>query len=249
MFPHLSVSGNVEYGLRAKGISRCEAVRRAGEALEQVALGGYGARTPAQLSGGQPQRVALARAIVNRPSVLLLDEPLGALDMQLRDQMQIELKKLHRQLGITFFYVTHSQSETMSVSDRVAVFSHGRIEQVDSPRKLYQTPATTFVAEFVGRSNVLRDDLARLAGASGANAIAIRPEHMRVRSVDSQPVNPCGFLRGVIADIQYLGANLRYEVEVLGQIVAAELPVQEEPVGLHIGDSACPARETGKDRT
>jgi putative spermidine/putrescine transport system ATP-binding protein len=142
-----------------------------------VALGGYGERKPVQLSGGQRQRVALARALVNRPRVLLLDEPLGALDLKLREQMQSELKKLQRQLGITFIFVTHDQTEALSMSDRVAVFNKGRIEQVDTPRNLYMKPATTFVAEFVGTSNVIRGDLA--PAQRHPQPFSIRPEHVR----------------------------------------------------------------------
>lgn len=150
LFPHMSVLENIAYGLMVKGVAKNERLSRAREALNSVALADYGERKPSQLSGGQRQRVALARALVNRPRVLLLDEPLGALDLKLREQMQTELKKLQRQLGITFIFVTHDQSEALSMSDRVAVFSKGRIEQVDTPQKLYMQPETAFVAEFVG---------------------------------------------------------------------------------------------------
>ena len=160
LFPHMNVLDNVAYGLKVKGVGKAERLARRRN-TGQGGPGGYGARKPAQLSGGQRQRVALARALVNRPRVLLLDEPLGALDLKLREQMQSELKKLQRQLGITFIFVTHDQSEALSMSDRVAVFNKGRIEQVDTPRNLYMRPTTAFVAEFVGTSNVIRGDLAR----------------------------------------------------------------------------------------
>jgi len=186
-------------------------LKRAEQALEMVALGGYGTRKPVQLSGGQRQRVALARALVNRPRVLLLDEPLGALDLKLREQMQGELKRLQRQLGITFIFVTHDQSEALSMSDRVAVFNKGRIEQVDTPRNLYMKPATAFVAEFVGTSNVLRGELAsQLVG--DARPFSIRPEHIRFalgeRGASEVEVS------GLLHDIQYQGAATRYEIRL-----------------------------------
>ena len=219
LFPHLNVQQNVEYGLRMRGVGDGECVSRAKEALDQVALSGFNERRPAQLSGGQRQRVALARALVNRPSVLLLDEPLGALDLRLREQMQIELKKLHRQLGITFVYVTHDQGEAMSMSDRVAVFSKGKIEQVDTPRMLYQKPATSFVADFVGGANVLRGELARACGSTQQFA-AIRPEQIQIQSgsqlnaLDDQVA-----VSGTLVDIQFHGASNHYEVDVQGQLI------------------------------
>ncbi len=212
LFPHMNVLDNVAYGLKVKGVGKGERHSRAEEALALVALDGYGTRKPAQLSGGQRQRVALARALVNRPRVLLLDEPLGALDLKLREQMQGELKKLQRQLGITFIFVTHDQTEALSMSDRVAVFNKGRIEQVDSPRNLYMKPATAFVAEFVGTSNVLRGALAeRLTGQS--LPFSIRPEH--IRFADDQPL-ASGELEvsGLLHDIQYQGAATRYEIQL-----------------------------------
>src|SRR6266508_3735548 len=157
LFPHMTVGENVAYGLRVKGVDKQERRRRASEALATVQLAGYEARKPNQLSGGQQQRVALARAIVNEPRVLLLDEPLGALDLKLREQMQVELKAIQRQVGITFIYVTHDQGEALSMSDRVAVFSAGRIEQIGSPAEIYEHPASAFVAGFVGVSNLLAD--------------------------------------------------------------------------------------------
>lgn len=211
LFPHMNVLDNVAYGLKVKGVGKAERIKRAEEALEMVALQGYGARKPVQLSGGQRQRVALARALVNRPRVLLLDEPLGALDLKLREQMQSELKKLQRQLGITFIFVTHDQTEALSMSDRVAVFNQGRIEQIDTPRNLYMKPATTFVAEFVGTSNVVRGELAQaLSGNTGA--FSIRPEHIRFANgaAASHDVQ----VSGVLHDIQYQGSATRYELKL-----------------------------------
>ncbi|NWC85965.1 ABC transporter ATP-binding protein [Pseudomonas reactans] len=211
LFPHMNVRDNVAYGLKVKGVVKAERLNRAEEALAMVALGGYGDRKPVQLSGGQRQRVALARALVNRPRVLLLDEPLGALDLKLREQMQSELKKLQRQLGITFIFVTHDQTEALSMSDRVAVFNKGRIEQVDTPRNLYMKPATSFVAEFVGTSNVIRGELAqRLSGT--AQPFSIRPEHVRFAE------GPLGVgeveISGLLHDIQYQGSATRYELKL-----------------------------------
>ena len=212
LFPHMNVLDNVAYGLKVKGVAKAERHAHAEEALAQVALGGYGARKPAQLSGGQRQRVALARALVNRPKVLLLDEPLGALDLKLREQMQGELKNLQRQLGITFVFVTHDQGEALSMSDRVAVFNQGRIEQLDSPRNLYMRPTTTFVAEFVGTSNVLRGALAQQLTGS-PQPFSIRPEHARLG--DGAPLGDDeAEIAGQLHDIQYLGAATRYELRL-----------------------------------
>ena len=214
LFPHMNVRDNVAYGLKVKGVAKSERLTRAEEALGMVALGGYGLRKPAQLSGGQRQRVALARALVNRPRVLLLDEPLGALDLKLREQMQGELKKLQRQLGITFIFVTHDQTEALSMSDRVAVFNKGRIEQVDSPRNLYMKPATPFVAEFVGTSNVLRGELAQQLSGS-AQPFSIRPEHIRLQDGLSQAAASGEVeISGLLHDIQYQGASTRYEIRL-----------------------------------
>ncbi|WP_152222524.1 ABC transporter ATP-binding protein [Pseudomonas sp. SCB32] len=220
LFPHMNVLDNVAYGLKVKGVAKTERLRRAEEALSMVALGGYGGRKPAQLSGGQRQRVALARALVNRPRVLLLDEPLGALDLKLREQMQVELKKLQRQLGITFIFVTHDQGEALSMSDRVAVFNKGRIEQVDTPRNLYMKPATRFVAEFVGTANVLRGELAqRLIGE--ARPYSLRPEHVRFGRAGDGELE----VSGTLFDVQYMGASSRYEIELdNGSRLVAALP-------------------------
>ncbi|GAB1615834.1 ABC transporter ATP-binding protein [Pseudomonas sp. NGC7] len=211
LFPHMNVRDNIAYGLKVKGVAKAERHARAEEALAMVALAGYGARKPVQLSGGQRQRVALARALVNRPRVLLLDEPLGALDLKLREQMQGELKKLQRQLGITFIFVTHDQTEALSMSDRVAVFNRGRIEQVDTPRNLYMKPATTFVAEFVGTSNVVRGALAEQLNGSPA-PFSIRPEHIRLgeQAAASHEVQVSGLLH----DVQYQGSATRFELQL-----------------------------------
>lgn len=218
LFPHMNVRDNVAYGLMVKGVPKPERYSRADQALAMVALDGYGQRKPAQLSGGQRQRVALARALVNRPRVLLLDEPLGALDLKLREQMQGELKKLQRQLGITFIFVTHDQTEALSMSDRVAVFNNGRIEQVDTPRNLYMKPATAFVAEFVGTSNVIRGAMAEQLNGHPA-AFSIRPEHIRLTAqaaaTDDVVVN------GLLHDIQYQGSTTRFELQLdNGQLLA-----------------------------
>ncbi|WP_375738506.1 ABC transporter ATP-binding protein [Pseudomonas boanensis] len=220
LFPHMDVRDNVAYGLKVKGVAKAERHTRAEEALTMVALGGYGERKPAQLSGGQRQRVALARALINRPRVLLLDEPLGALDLKLREQMQVELKKLQRQLGITFIFVTHDQGEALSMSDRVAVFNKGRIEQVDSPQNLYRQPRTRFVAEFVGTANVLHGEQAqRLTGATGS--FSLRPEHVRFGNAGEGELQ----LGGTVHDVQYLGASSRYELILDdGSRLAVSLP-------------------------
>ncbi|WP_076262672.1 ABC transporter ATP-binding protein [Intrasporangium flavum] len=179
LFPHMSVAENVEYGLVVKKVARAERRTRVAEALEQVRLGDHGARRPAQLSGGQRQRVALARALVNRPKVLLLDEPLGALDLKLREQMQVELKAIQRDVGITFLFVTHDQEEALTLSDRVAVFNAGRIEQVGTAHEVYESPSTAFVAGFVGTSNLLTGEAAR-AVIRRDGSFAIRPEKLVV---------------------------------------------------------------------
>jgi putative spermidine/putrescine transport system ATP-binding protein len=207
LFPHLTVLENVAYGLRMKGTARAQRATEAAAALEQVALGGLGARRPSQLSGGQRQRVALARALVNRPRVLLLDEPLGALDLKLREQMQVELKSLQRRLGITFVYVTHDQGEALSMSDRVAVFHHGKLEQVDSPRALYEQPRTRFVASFVGTTNLLEGAVAR-AWTGHDRPVSLRPEHIRV----TPPSDHCS-VRGTVTDLQFHGATSRLTVQ------------------------------------
>jgi putative spermidine/putrescine transport system ATP-binding protein len=215
LFPHMSVLDNVAYGRMVKGVAKAARHREAEAALELVALGGFGARRPGQLSGGQRQRVALARALINKPRVLLLDEPLGALDLKLREQMQAELKSLQRRLGITFVYVTHDQGEALSMSDRVAVFNLGRIEQVETPRNLYARPRTVFVAGFVGTANVVKGDLARrLTGSE--QPFSVRPEHVRfAQAAEGNRVS----VEGRLVEVQYHGATSRYEVQVEGDHV------------------------------
>jgi putative spermidine/putrescine transport system ATP-binding protein len=232
LFPHMNVRDNVGYGLMVKGVATAERARRVTEALALVALSEYGERRPSQLSGGQRQRVALARALINRPRVLLLDEPLGALDLKLREQMQGELKSLQRKLGITFIYVTHDQGEALSMSDRVAVFNHGRIEQVDTPRNLYMRPATMFVADFVGTSNVLAGTAAeRISGST--RPFSIRPEQIRlVATAVDDPASVC--VSGQVRDVQYHGASNRIGIALadgtglvasIGNDEAGEKPV------------------------
>jgi putative spermidine/putrescine transport system ATP-binding protein len=179
LFPHMTVLDNVAYGLMVKGVDRATRHRKAQEALALVALAGFGSRRPSQLSGGQRQRVALARALVNEPKVLLLDEPLGALDLKLREQMQVELKALQRNLGITFVFVTHDQGEALSMADRVAIFNEGKIVQVGSPEEIYERPKTKFVADFVGSSNVLSPAFSKSAGGPEKWA-SLRPEKISI---------------------------------------------------------------------
>jgi putative spermidine/putrescine transport system ATP-binding protein len=206
LFPHMSVLDNVAYSLMVRGVGKAERHRRAVAMLELVALGGLGARRPAELSGGQRQRVALARALINQPEVLLLDEPLGALDLKLRQQMQTELKSLQRKVGITFIYVTHDQEEALGMSDRLAVFNQGRIEQIGTPEAIYEHPATAFVAGFVGASNIVDAEAAlRLVGR--AQPFALRPERIRIGTGAGEH----GAL-GTVVSVQYHGASTRLEV-------------------------------------
>ena len=205
LFPHMSILDNVAYGLMVKGVGKKQRHARAREALEKVALGFVHTRKPSQLSGGQRQRVAIARALVNEPRVLLLDEPLGALDLKLREQMQFELKKLQQDLGITFIFVTHDQGEALSMSDRVAVFNNGKIEQIDAPRELYLRPRTPFVASFVGTSNVFTPErAAALCGMQGV--FSLRPEHIRLNEAGDVQVH------GIVQAVQYQGAATRFEL-------------------------------------
>ncbi len=213
LFPHMSVAENVAYGLRVRGIGAAERLKRAREMLELVRLGNFGDRRPAQMSGGQKQRVALARALINQPKVLLLDEPLGALDLKLREEMQAELKGLQQRLGITFVFVTHDQGEALSMADRVAVFSQGRIEQLDTPRGLYAHPRTAFVANFVGSANVVEGAAAeRLTGRRGA--FAIRPELIEVLMAGAAPAPGAISCSGTLDDVLYHGASSRCHVRI-----------------------------------
>ncbi|MDA3630945.1 ABC transporter ATP-binding protein [Saccharopolyspora sp. WRP15-2] len=214
LFPHMSVLGNVEYGLRVKRVPKAERRERALQALRSVRLGEHGDRKPAQLSGGQRQRVALARALVNRPKVLLLDEPLGALDLKLRQEMQLELKQIQREVGITFVFVTHDQDEALTMSDRIAVFNQGRIEQVGTPAEVYERPASPFVAGFVGTSNLLSG--ASAEAVIGSRGIySIRPEKIRIdadREIGAAPGETSA--TGTVTDAVYAGASVRYEVSL-----------------------------------
>lgn len=215
LFPHMTVLDNVAYGLRVRGIGRAERRARAEAALESVALGGYGHRKPSQLSGGQRQRVALARATVVRPKVLLLDEPLGALDLKLREQMQVELKELQRSLGITFIFVTHDQEEALTLSDRIAVFNQGRIEQLGTPREIYEHPQSPFVAAFVGTSNIFdAGESTALLGRSGSQSV--RPEKVSIVGPDTAAPRGAISLDGTIAEVIYLGTSTRLLVELVG---------------------------------
>ncbi|MFM7693379.1 MAG: ABC transporter ATP-binding protein [Actinomycetota bacterium] len=227
LFPHLSIADNVGFGLREQGVPKAERATRVGEALELVDLTGFEKRKPRQLSGGQQQRVALARALVNRPRVLLLDEPLGALDLKLRRQMQLELKRIQQEVGITFVHVTHDQEEAMTMADQIAVMHEGRIEQLGGPTELYERPRTAFVAGFLGISNliagrldgtdVVTADGTRLAvadgavgGRTGAVCLGIRPEKIRVADGDA----PAGAaLAGTVREYAYVGVATQYVVD------------------------------------
>jgi putative spermidine/putrescine transport system ATP-binding protein len=198
LFPHMTVQENVEYGLRVKRVPRAERRQRATEALGLVRLEGFGKRKPGQLSGGQRQRVALARSIVNRPQALLLDEPLGALDLKLRQELQIELKQIQQELGMTFIYVTHDQEEALTMSDRIAVFNEGRIEQIGPPAEMYEHPATAFVAGFIGTSNVIERD---------GRAFTVRPEKIRLLPETASEGEP-----GTVRAAVYIGPITRFIV-------------------------------------
>ncbi len=205
LFPHMDVITNIEYGLRVKKVDKKERRAKALEALEQVRLSGYENRKPSQLSGGQRQRVALARALVNRPAVLLLDEPLGALDLKLRQQMQIELKELQREVGITFIFVTHDQEEALTMSDRIAVFDKGKIQQLDRPAAIYEKPTNEFVAGFVGVSNLISGSAAQtLLGKSGT--FTVRPEKIQISQSSGAA--------GTIKEVEYLGPATRFIVDL-----------------------------------
>ncbi|GAA1637317.1 ABC transporter ATP-binding protein [Catellatospora bangladeshensis] len=233
LFPHLSVADNVAFGLRRKGVGRKDADRKVAEMLDLVQLGGYGPRRPAQLSGGQQQRVALARALVNSPEVLLLDEPLGALDLKLRRQMQIELKRIQTEVGITFVHVTHDQEEAMTMADTVAVMQAGRIEQLGAPAEMYEFPASAFVANFLGQSNLIPAEVtghadgdvtvdahgnrlalpaARCRVTSGSALLGVRPEKLHL--CDGLDAVPSGHaaVRGVITDTSFTGVSTQYLV-------------------------------------
>ncbi len=215
IFPHMDVITNVEYGLRVKRVDRKQRRQRAQEALAAVRLEDLAKRRPTQLSGGQRQRVALARALVNRPKVLLLDEPLGALDLKLRREMQLELKQIQRDVGITFVFVTHDQEEALSMSDRVAVFNNGRVEQVATPVELYESPASSFVAGFVGTSNRIGGSAAqKLLGTPGE--FAVRPERLRVVPAGASVEDGELTMPGRVREVVYLGPTTHAIVELDG---------------------------------
>ena len=212
LFPHMSIQKNVEYGLKARKISKPKRAKLASQAIDSVKLSHLADRLPHQLSGGQRQRIALARALVLRPKVLLLDEPLGALDKQLREEMQVELKRIQREAGITFIFVTHDQEEAMRMSDRIAVFNAGRIEQIGTPAEVYENPATEFVAGFLGVSNLLSgEDAMQLLGS--ADLVNIRPERIKILPENSKPLADEISVRATIVDIAYTGANTLYTLE------------------------------------
>jgi spermidine/putrescine transport system ATP-binding protein len=247
LFPHLTIFENVAFGLRRKGVKGSDVKARVTEMLDLVELPGFEKRKPHQISGGQAQRVALARALINRPAVLLLDEPLGALDLKLRKQMQVELKRIQQDVGITFIYVTHDQEEAMTMSDRIAVMNMGRYEQLGDPESLYERPTTRFVAGFLGVSNLLpgtvrgtadgyavirlADDTsvrvpAGLADGVSSVNVGIRPEKVRLHEAAAEP-GTANHLRGVIKDASYIGVSTQYIVEARG---GARLTVYEQNV-------------------
>jgi putative spermidine/putrescine transport system ATP-binding protein len=229
LFPHMTILDNVAYGLMVRGVDRPARHAKAEEALKLVALGGYGARRPGQMSGGQRQRVALARALVNEPKVLLLDEPLGALDLKLREQMQVELKSLQRQLGITFVFVTHDQGEALSMADRVAVFNEGRIVQVGMPDEIYEKPATRFVASFVGSSNVIAPaDTKSLGGPE--KWVSLRPERIRILG-KTKTVGEEVLAVGRVTSQHYQGAMTQLHVDVQGSGLSVSTPLRDVAVG------------------
>jgi spermidine/putrescine ABC transporter ATP-binding subunit len=217
LFPHMTLEENVAYGLKVRKISKAERTKQAREALASVRLSNFGSRRPSQLSGGQRQRVALARALVGRPKVLLLDEPLGALDLKLREQMQVELKAIQREVGITFVFVTHDQEEALTMSDRIAVFNKGRIEQVGTPAEIYERPATAFVAGFVGTSNLLTDRVAeQVVGSRGT--YSVRPEKIRLFAENTGPAAAYepehSSATGTVTEVVYLGDATRFLVDL-----------------------------------
>jgi putative spermidine/putrescine transport system ATP-binding protein len=238
LFPHLNVLDNVAYGPRVRGsLSKADRADRASQMLDMVRLSGFADRKPAQLSGGQRQRVALARALINKPKVLLLDEPLSALDLKLREAMQIELKALQRALGITFVFVTHDQGEALSMADRVAVFNDGRLEQLATPRELYARPATAFVARFVGGANVIEPALAQqLVGAQ--SSYALRPERVRLTKATESTLphpNNVGAL-GTIIDTQFHGATIRCQVKLDSGETLSSSTSESNDVGMNVDD-------------
>ncbi len=224
LFPHMTVGDNVAYGLMVRKVPKADRAVRVTDALRMVRLEGYEARKPSQLSGGQRQRVALARALVNRPRVLLLDEPLGALDLKLREEMQIELKAIQQQVGITFIYVTHDQEEALTMSDRLAVFNNGRIEQIGAPAEVYEHPATRFVAGFVGTSNLLTGAVAE-AIIGRAGTFIVRPEKIHLAWGEADVESDDVVAPGTIREVVYLGPDTRF---VVALDAGAELVVTQQ---------------------
>jgi putative spermidine/putrescine transport system ATP-binding protein len=215
LFPHMTVGENIAYGLMIRKVPKGEREKSVDEMLDLVRLPGFASRKPAQLSGGQRQRVALARALINHPKVLLLDEPLGALDLKLRQQMQVELKAIQQRVGITFIFVTHDQEEALTMSDRIAVFNLGKVEQIGTPAEIYEHPMTPFVAGFVGVSNLVSGDLAkRITGSD--STFSIRPEKIHLASLDENIANDMFCADGKVRDVIYLGLYTRYLVELEG---------------------------------
>ncbi|HEX2697493.1 MAG TPA: ABC transporter ATP-binding protein, partial [Anaerolineales bacterium] len=215
LFPHMTVGENIAYGLMIKKVAKPEREKRVDEILDLVRLPGFAGRKPAQLSGGQRQRVALARALINHPKVLLLDEPLGALDLKLRQQMQVELKAIQQRVGITFIFVTHDQEEALTMSDRIAVFNQGKIEQVGSPAEVYEHPSTPFVAGFVGTSNLVDGPTAKRITGSDSR-FSIRPEKIHLAAPDASADVDMFFVDGRVRDVIYIGLYTRYLVELNG---------------------------------
>ncbi len=248
LFPHLDVSENIAFGLRRRKVDKAEIKRRVGEALDLVHLAGYAKRKPNQLSGGQQQRVALARALVNRPNVLLLDEPLGALDLKLRKQLQVELKRIQVEVGITFVYVTHDQEEALTMSDRIAVMNHGRVEQLGTPDDLYERPKTRFVADFIGTTNLLCGSVESIAAGaaivllgSGERCIvagrglavgdpvelSVRPESVELRPSNGTTHSPTPIAASV-EHVAYLGSSVQYIVRTTGGLSITALTHKTE---------------------
>jgi len=215
LFPHMTVGENIAYSLMVRKVAKAEQEKRVAEMLELVRLPGIAKRKPSQLSGGQQQRVALARALINHPRVLLLDEPLGALDLKLRQEMQVELKAIQHRVGITFIFVTHDQEEALTMSDRIAIFNHGKIEQLGTPTELYERPQTRFVASFMGTSNVIEGALAQALTGSPA-PFAVRPEKIRLLPPDSPIAEEECTVVGTVETVTYLGSLTRYTVKVEG---------------------------------
>jgi spermidine/putrescine transport system ATP-binding protein len=249
LFPHLNVHENVAFGLRRKGVEGADVKRRVAEALDLVHLGEYGKRKPNQLSGGQQQRVALARALVNRPNVLLLDEPLGALDLKLRKALQVELKRVQVEVGITFVYVTHDQEEALTMSDRIAVMSGGRVEQLGTPEELYERPRTRFVADFIGTTNLMRGTVEEqdAAGAiirldtgercrvgavkrrTGATIdVSLRPEAIRIEPRNGTVRDPLDWMTATVEQVAYLGSAVQYRVRTEGGQAIAVLAAKQD---------------------